>query len=320
MLTKKLSPLQIITKTSLIGRWIIKPIHHVDTLYSTNLGSLIKFDISNSLTLAIDFFNNGNPFGPSQIVAVRIDHQNWQRFLTNQMPQSISLTEQEHTVELMLVGNSDLDEVWTGNQGFALKSISVDQTAIIKPNKHNQPVTFIGDSITSGCWINGHHASFDYAAESNYVAVCADQLHLDATRISYSAAGILNPGTGGVPNATVFLDHIDATTKWQSQPTTRVIINIGVNDRHFTRSDFNQALPKFIEQVQILFPAVPISIMIPFSQTYAPIFRTTVQQMGNIQLIETKDWHLSYTDGLHPDATGSYTAGILLAKALKYNY
>lgn len=310
-------PMQISQHTTLIGRWTTKMIHHTTVLYATNLGSTIKFDIANSSRLTIDFFNNGNPFGPTQIVAVRINHQAWHRLLTNQMPQTIYLTNDHHTVELMLVGNSDLDEVWTGDQGFALKSISVDQTAVVTPNTINQPVTFIGDSITSGCWINGHHASFDYAAEANYVAICADQLHLDATRISYSAAGILNPGTGGVPAATAFLDHIDATTKWQPQATNRVIINLGVNDRQFTRAAFNHKLPIFIEQVQKLFPATPISILIPFSQTFAPIFRRTVRQMQNIQLIETKDWRLSFTDGLHPDAAGSITAGHQLAAALK---
>lgn len=317
---KTLLPPQLISHTTLIGRWTTKLIHHTAVLYATNLGSLIKFDLINSSMLTIDFFNNGNPFGPSQIVAVRIDNQTWHRYLTNQMPQTIALTWQTHTVEIMLVGNSDLDDVWDGNQGFALKSIAVSSAAIIKPNTSNQPVTFIGDSITSGCWINGHHAAFDYAAEANYVAVCADQLHLDATRISYSAAGILNPGTGGVPNAMTFLDQIDATTKWLPTTTTRVILNIGVNDRHFARSEFTRVLPQFIAQVQMRFRSVPISIMIPFSQTFAPIFRQTVSQLNNVQLIETKDWHLSYTDGLHPDAAGSVIAGNRLAEALQHKH
>ncbi|BAP86627.1 hypothetical protein LOOC260_121210 [Paucilactobacillus hokkaidonensis JCM 18461] len=320
MATNQLLPSQIIDQTTLIGRWTIKSIHHTDTLYSTNLGSLIKFNLTNSTALTIDFFNNGNPFGPSQIVAVRIDHQIWQRFMTNQMPQVITLTPNQHLIELMLVGNSDLDEVWSENQGFALKSISVTSSAVITPIAIIRPVTFIGDSITSGCWINGNHAAFDYAAEANYVAVCADQLNLDATRISYSAAGILKPGTGGVPNATTFLDHIDETTKWQPTQTSLVVINIGVNDRRFERNIFAHALPAFITQVQKLFLQTPIVMLIPFSQTFAPIFRQTAKQFTNVQLIETKDWHLSYTDGLHPDANGSQLAGNYLAKSLQQLY
>lgn len=317
MITKQLTPQQIINQTSLVGRWTIKSVHQTDTLYSTNLGSTIKFNLVNSTQLGVDFFNNGNPFGPSQTIAVRIDQQQWQRFMTNQMPAIINLSRNRHTIELMLVGNSDLDGVWTEKQGFALKSFAVDQSATITPTPLARPVTFIGDSITSGCWINGHHASFDYAAEANYVSICADQLNLDAGRISYSAAGILKPGTGGVPNAFDFLDHIDATSPWQPPATAAIVINIGVNDRRFDRSVFAQALPAFIQQVNQLFFAAPIKLMIPFSQTFAPIFRTTATKFNNIQLIETKNWHLSYTDGLHPDAKGSQIAGNELARVLR---
>ncbi len=61
-------------------------------------------------------------------------------------------------------------------------------------------------------------------------------------------------------------------------------------------------------------------MLIPFSQTFAPIFRQTAKQFTNVQLIETKDWHLSYTDGLHPDANGSQLAGNYLAKSLQQLY
>lgn len=56
MATNQLLPSQIIDQTTLIGRWTIKSIHHTDTLYSTNLGSLIKFNLTNSTALTIDFF------------------------------------------------------------------------------------------------------------------------------------------------------------------------------------------------------------------------------------------------------------------------
>lgn len=308
---------EIKSQTQVVGRWAIKSIHGIVTLYSTNLGSEIRFHVKHSRFISCHFFSNGNPFGAVQTIAMRVDHTAWQRFSTTHMPATIQFDQSEHLVEIMLVGNSDLDDVWYEQQGFALTNLSVSDGAKVWPAKARTPVTIIGDSITSGCWINGHQPSVDYAAEANYAAICSDILNLDICRISYSAAGLLRPGTGNVPTAPQFIDHIDHTTPWlPSRPTKLVILNLGVNDRQFSATEFEQRLVSFINQVQSMF-ATQIVVLIPFAQTFAPVFRRVVPLFNQTKLIETKDWKLSYTDGLHPNLRGSLVAGQQLARALR---
>lgn len=306
---------EIMRRTTSIGRWVIKSIHGVETLYSTNLGSLLRFNVKGTTMIGTNFFNNTNPFGPAQTIGIRIDNGVWHHFQTNKMPKSFQISTQSHLAEIMLVGNSDLDDVWNEQQGFALISLNLDLSGRISPAEPRKNVTFIGDSITAGCWVNGHRASQDYAADANYTAICADLLNLDVCRIAYSAAGIIRPGTGNVPAAPDFINNIDNDTPWHPDSTDAVVINIGVNDRQFSVKDFEVALNNFLRQVQTSFNA-PLIVMIPFAQTNAETFRQVAKLM-DAQLVETEGWRISYTDQLHPNAAGSITAGTKLAAALK---
>jgi lysophospholipase L1-like esterase len=316
MSIKTLNAAEIAQYCHLIGRFTETTIRNQQVLYATNLGATIKFQLNNTSQLTLNFLNNGHSLGPAQIIGVRIDHKHWQKFSVNQMPITIPMSLAGHIIEIMMIGNSDLDGVWTDQQGFAFQSMMVDETATITPVPAQTPVTFIGDSITAGCWLNGLHASVDYGAHQNYVAVCADLLHLDVTRISYSAAGLLRPGMGGVPNALGFLDKLDQQTPFIPPKAQLVVVNIGVNDHAYPREDFTERLITFLTRLQQYYPTTQIMVMISFTQTFAPIFRKIVPTFSNIDIIETKDWRLAYTDGLHPNFKGSQIAGHNLAKVL----
>lgn len=313
---KELSAKQIANECSLIGRFIPTSIRNREALYTTNLGAIVKMKVENCTFFSVHFLNNGNPFGPAQRIAIRVDLDKWRRFSVAEMPVILQLSPVSHLIEIMTVGNSDLDEVWNGEQGFALEKICLSEDARVEKVKPRFSVTFIGDSITAGCWINGRSASVDYAAEQNYVAVCSDQLGLDSTRIAYSAAGIMRPGTGGVPNAFEFIRQIDQNHPFGLPVADLVVINIGVNDRRYERDDFKIQLTKFLKLITNHYPDIPVAVMIPFAQTFAPIFRSVASEFNNIELIETKNWKLSYTDGLHPDERGSLIAGHNLAEQL----
>lgn len=247
--------------------------------------------------------------------AFRVDGGKWQRAQASLEKIDIPLDSTLHTIEIMAAGNSDIDEVWQGNEGFAIKNIYLNNGEIMAAPQR-PVVNFIGDSITAGCWVVGNHPAADYRPETNYAGICADLLNVDSVRIAYSAGGVLRPATGGVPTADVFLGKIDAQTSWTPNHPELNVINLGVNDRRFPLAQFIAAFDLFIQQVKLTFPHTPLAIMIPFSQTFASEIRK-IATKHNCSIIETKTWSHSFTDGLHPDQAGAITEGKMLAQALQ---
>ena len=312
---KNYQPTDLIKFASRTGRWTVKKINNMPTLYTTNLGSYLRFKVSNAKKCQITVLPNQDSLSPSQVFAFRIDGGKWQRAQASLEKIDIPLDSILHTIEIMAAGNSDIDEVWQGNEGFAIKNIYLDNGAIMAAPQR-PVVNFIGDSITAGCWVVGNHPAADYRPETNYAGICADLLNVDSVRIAYSAGGVLRPATGGVPTADVFLGKIDAQTSWTPNHPDLNVINLGVNDRRFPLAQFTAAFDLFIQQVKLTFPHTPLAIMIPFSQTFASEIRKIATKHA-CSIIETKTWHHSFTDGLHPDQAGAIAEGKMLAQALQ---
>lgn len=312
---KNYQPTDLIKFASRTGRWTVKKINNMPTLYTTNLGSYLRFKVSNAKKCQITVLPNQNSLSPSQVFAFRIDGGKWQRAQASLEKIDIPLDSILHTIEIMAAGNSDIDEVWQGNEGFAIKNIYLDNGAIMAAPQR-PVVNFIGDSITAGCWVVGNHPAADYRPETNYAGICADLLNVDSVRIAYSAGGVLRPATGGVPTADVFLGKIDDQTLWTPNHPDLTVINLGVNDRRFPLAQFTAAFDLFIQQVKLTFPHTPLAIMIPFSQTFASEIRK-IATKHNCSIIETKTWSHSFTDGLHPDQAGAIAEGKMLAQALQ---
>ncbi|MCC4476785.1 SGNH/GDSL hydrolase family protein [Limosilactobacillus reuteri] len=312
---KNYQPTDLIKFASRTGRWTVKKINNMPTLYTTNLGSYLRFKVSNAKKCQITVLPNQDSLSPSQVFAFRIDGGKWQRAQASLEKIDIPLDSILHTIEIMAAGNSDIDEVWQGNEGFAIKNIYLDNGAIMAAPQR-PVVNFIGDSITAGCWVVGNHPAADYRPETNYAGICADLLNVDSVRIAYSAGGVLRPATGGVPTADVFLGKIDDQTLWTPNHPDLTVINLGVNDRRFPLAQFTAAFDLFIQQVKLTFPHTPLAIMIPFSQTFASEIRK-IATKHNCSIIETKTWSHSFTDGLHPDQAGAIAEGKMLAQALQ---
>lgn len=310
----KYLPHDLIALTTNTGRWCQKNLHGYKALYTTNLGSYLRVIITGAQQVQVNPVANQNSLSPSQIYAVRLDQQSWRRYpATDPINLKLSLT--PHLLEIMAAGNTDLDQVWTGSEGFAIQSITLDQGTLTAAPKR-LVVDFIGDSITAGCWVAGKHASYDYRPEKNYAAICADDLNVDSVRIAYSAGGVLRLATGGVPTAKDFLTHLDATAPWHANSPQVVVINLGVNDRRYSISQFTAAYDQLLLQTLHTFPRSQLVIMIPFSQTFATEIRALAAK-HHLPVIETAGWCRSFTDGLHPDQAGALDSGHHLSTVLR---
>ena len=299
------------------GRWAVKQIADRDVMYSTNLGAEIDFQVTDASFVRLTFLPLAYEL-PSW-VAIQIDGLPFQRQAVTNDPLWLTLDGRPHVVRVVLSGNTDEDRVWDGNQGFTVKALTTDgELQPVRLGRHS--VTWIGDSLTVGCWVMGKNPAEDYRAEANYAAVASDLLNARNVRIAYSAVGLSKPGTGGVPVLPEVLTAVDSKTTWQPVPTDLVVINVGTNDRHTDDTTFTVVLRRFLNQVQTLYPNSRLAVMIPFNQNFASIIRAVVAEFMQLQLIETATWQLSTTDGVHLDLAGSRMAGELTAQALRTQY
>ncbi|KRM36201.1 MULTISPECIES: SGNH/GDSL hydrolase family protein [Limosilactobacillus] len=308
-------PAQLLPLAQRTGRWTIKKDRDDPVLYTTNLGSYLRCRVTGTSQLVFTISNRHSPLGPGQVYAVRVDDQPWRRFAAQPGKIGLSLTPGVHTVEIMAAGNTDLDAVWSGKQGFGIRSLAMDDGGTLAAMPGRPVIDFIGDSITAGCWVAGRHAALDYRPESNYAAICADMLGADSVRIAYSAGGVLRPATGGVPVASTFLRRIDQETVWTPNHPQLVVVNLGVNDRRYPLPQFVKAYDRFIHQVTTTFPGATVDLLVPFSQHFRDQI-TTIGHHYRLRVIDTTGWCPSSTDGLHPDQAGTTIAGHHLAQAI----
>lgn len=308
---QELSAATIATTTRRLGRWQIRGQHLITPL----LGSALRFTVTASPTLTLTTANHANPLAPRQRWAVRVDRGEWQRFPAG-APHRCALNPAGSLVEVMTAGNSDLDEVWFGDQDFALTGIFVADGAQVRPAKPRPLVTVFGDSIAAGCWVAGHHASIDYRPEANYLARGADQAGVDLDRVAYSAAGLTVPGAGQVPVAKDWLFALNATTPWTNPTSDLVIVALGANDRRAPKAAVQAAYQDYLTRLTATGFAQRLALLTPFDQTISPIVREVAPQF-NAVAVDTTDWCSSFTDGLHPDLAGSATAGDAFARTLK---
>ncbi|MFR0771614.1 MAG: SGNH/GDSL hydrolase family protein [Limosilactobacillus pontis] len=307
-------PIQLLPFAQRTGRWMLKEDRDSPVLYTTNLEATCVAESSVPTSLPLTSLTITHPRSQPGL-RCRVDGQPWQRFAAQPGKFSLVLSPATHTIEIMTAGNTDLDAVWSGSQGFAIRSLAVDNGGTLMAAPARPVIDFIGDSITAGCWVAGRHAALDYRPENNYAATCADLLGADSVRIAYSAGGVLRPATGGVPVASSFLSQIDQDTCWTPNHPQLVVINLGVNDRRYPQAKFVDAYDRFIHQVVTTFPTASIDLMVPFSQHFRDQI-TTIGRRHQLRVIDTAGWCPSYIDGLHPDQTGTIIAGRRLAQAI----
>ncbi|WP_203640622.1 SGNH/GDSL hydrolase family protein [Levilactobacillus andaensis] len=299
------------------GRWVEKTIRGQRVMYSTNLGAEFWFRVDRASFVTLNMLNLASDV--SSWIAVQIDGLPYQRMAVETLPWRLTLDGHRHVIRVVMSGNTDADQLWATDAGFAVQSVTSDgDLQAVRPGQRS--ITFIGDSITAGCWvIPGRHAAVDYRAESNYAAIASDLLGLRDVRLAYSAAGVSWPGTGGVPPLPQVLTAIDDRTPWEPEQTDLVVVNVGTNDRRIAAAEFEPLFEKFLRQIQRLYPMSQVAVMVPFNQHFAAVISAVTQRVG-ADLIATADWQPTTTDGVHVDTAGSQLAGQRLAEKLRELY
>jgi lysophospholipase L1-like esterase len=203
---------------------------------------------------------------------------------------------------------------------------------LLKAEKSNQWIEFIGDSITSG----------DRTSKGNtsaYPWLIGESLGIKHTQISYCGIPLVSGkyydyiGAPKIGMDSAYFNLMQPNHQpnidwnFNQKIPNLIVINIGTNDiwLSVTANDFQSRYTLFIKKIREKLPKVNIALMIPFSGAYQNEIRDMIGNSfpsdSHIKVIETQGWLTSadFADGSHPSDNGhKIVADRLFAKIKAY--
>lgn len=184
---------------------------------------------------------------------------------------------------------------------------------------------FFGDSITEGIRVLGMSTQADgMSASKAFPFICCKNINAISYRVGFGGSGVISGGSGGIPPLNSVIDKITNTRYVDNFCPDFIVVNHGTNDAGTADDTFKSKYNEILDKLKIKYCGVPIFIIIPFNQFYSTQIRECTANRSYCYLIETAEWGITYTDGLHPNEVGAKTAGEKLAdeilKILGKNY
>ncbi|MFS7388538.1 BppU family phage baseplate upper protein [Carnobacterium maltaromaticum] len=298
------------------GRWFKKNVGSIECITTINQGSEIYAKFTG--TFINGFFKVLGTESP--YIAVSIDGGEFTRLeVTEELELAKNLSDSEHTIRIVVDGIKESDRVWVEGLGLAFDKFSVDENKKVFPIKpFNRNVWFIGDSITAGINVLGTGAiPAVNSASQTFTAFTSNELNLANVRIGFGATGVTKAGSGGVPTAINYVDYMMNGVLENAQSPDFIVINHGTNDAAATSEAFKVAYNELVQRLLIKYPGITIVCMRPFRGNHADSIKEVCNIYSNCFYVDTVDWNITYTDGVHPDVPGSKVAGERLANELK---
>ena len=297
-----------------MGRWFDKEIEGVNHKVTLTDGAHLYFLIENAASFDVTFTVITKTEEP--YFAYSIDGGEMIRQHITEPTVTLPDTGR-HTVRIVADAMTEGEGKWDRERGFALKSVTPSEGGSIVGIKPTEKVIFFyGDSITEGIRALNMNATSDGNSATNaYSWQCAETLGVTPYLVGYGASGLIMTGSfSTMLNAIDYLS--DGRPVDDSVTPDVIVINHGTNDGGQSRKKFEEAMDATITRLQEKYPDTPIVYLIPFNQAHARVISEKLKDTANIYVVETKDWSITYTDGVHPDAAGAKAAGEQLAAAL----
>ena len=297
-----------------MGRWFDKEIEGENHKVTLTDGAHLYFLIENAASFDVTFTVITKTEEP--YFAYSIDGGEMIRQHITQPTVTLPDTG-HHTVRIVADAMTEGEGKWDRERGFALKSVTPSEGGSIVGIKPTEKVIFFyGDSITEGIRALNMNATSDGNSATNaYSWQCAETLGVTPYLVGYGASGLIMTGSfSTMLNAIDYLS--DGRPVDDSVTPDVIVINHGTNDGGQSRKKFEEAMDATITRLQEKYPDTPIVYLIPFNQAHARVISEKLKDTANIYVVETKDWSITYTDGVHPDAAGAKAAGEQLAAAL----
>lgn len=286
------------------GRWFEKEIDGKNLKVSVNAGSTIYFMIEGTNKFDIVFYKMENFTQP--YYAYSIDGGEMVRREISE--NHVTLPDMgPHIVQIVVDGLDGNDNKWEQEIGLAFERIETFGGTIKGVLPKQKRILFIGDSITEGSMIN----CFVPLAQSNSATAAfpwktAELLNAEPYYIGYASSGITEKGI--FSTTSMMLDYFSKDRPIEEDKIPNcdlIVLFVGTNDADADKEEFKNGYEEVLLKLHERYPEVNIVCMIPFTQSQ----REEIIKIGNsyswCYVVETKEWDISYSDGIHPNAEGT---------------
>lgn len=315
------TPRDVVKDSTYLGRWFTTTMNGNPTMTTINQGSEIRTIVKDTKSIVANFWVDINStYQP--IIAYSVDGEKLQRKTVGDSAGSVAtvvlatgLSAGQHTIKIVVAGIKETDPVWDKGAGIHFQGFSLDDRASILPwVSGKKKGLFIGDSITAGINVLGSGAiPAVNAGEQNYVHICCDLLNADPRQVGFGGTGIMMGGSGGVPQASKSCMYRMNGISLDEQDPDFIVINEGTNDLSQPPKEFKVNYQLFINQIKQQYPDIPVFIMRPFGGYQATAIQSVASATTGTYYVDTSNWGVTYSDGLHPDINGSNIGGAKLA-------
>lgn len=300
----------------LSGRWFEKEIQGQKAWVTLNDGAMIYFKVKGTEKLDVHFLEITALATP--YYAYIIDDGEPVRQPVSES--GISLPdEKEHWITLVADGMTEFEDKWNGEIGVAFTGVDCHGGEITGFLPDKKRILFVGDSITEGVMaLSAQADSNGNSATHSFPWYTAKRLGAEPYFIGYGATGIF--ATGTFSTCRDMLDYLSASrpvTKEDIPACDLAVIHMGTNDHDVDGEMFINGYKEILLKLHDRYPEIKIFCIIPFSQIHREDILKAVKECPWCVAVETAEWEITYTDGIHPDAAGAEQIGENLAKRIR---
>lgn len=297
------------------GRWYKKKVGSGRYYFTNTDGSAIYFKTAGSKYVSVNFISNtlhGMPY-----FAYSVDGGRMNRQLINKKKIKVGNSRKTHYVRLLIDSTSEYENRWGGGAGVAVKSIvPVTKGGVVTAiQPQNEVIAFYGDSITKGVRTLDMGTPSGTSVINSYAWHCAKKLKMMPYLAGFGASGIIQQGTAD--SCINVIDKFASSVKASAFTADVIVVAHGTNDVYTQGDLYVNEYRRVLERLHALHPNAQIMAMIPMTQIHAEDIRAAAMPYRQwCSVVETASLGLSYTDGLHPNASGSRKLGLYLAKQI----
>ena len=266
-------------------------------------------------------------------IDVKVDDGDWTLFTVDQpriefFPEG--LPQGTHHLEIAAKAIDGNGDRWLSplRSAIVFAGFEMDSNAKIEPRStaNRKPfIEFLGDSITQGEGIlhaGGQVINSDGLA--TYAWLTGEALGTTHVQVAFGGSGVIRSGSGNVPAAPLSFawNFAGSPADFSVQPDF-ILLNLGTNDQYST-GEFIPAYINLLREIRRHCPHTVIFAMRPFHGNvfHGDDIADIVKMMHDprIVYIDSTGWGMDagdFTDGAHPNVSGSRKAAVHLKEALR---